>query len=106
MGLESSRLRRSATDRLHRDHVLGTRLGKLDQLQQRLLHGVECFDAGAERQQDDVEPVEDERQPQRQEDQQEPDDCPQDTRAQAVSAATFSFTHRLPTAASRPCSCQ
>jgi len=83
----------ASTDRFHRNHVFSASLGQLDQFEQRLFHRVECFDTGAERQQNDVEPVEYERQPQRQEDQQEPQDCPQYTGAEAASTATFTFTH-------------
>ena len=78
------RRRSASTHRLHRDHVLGASLGQLDQLQQLLLDGIQCLDAGAERQQNDVEPVENKRQPQRQQDQEEPDDCPQDTGTQTA----------------------
>jgi len=92
-----------STHRLHGDHVLGACLGQLDHLQQRLLEGVAWLAAGAERQQDDVEPGEQERQPPRQKDQQEPNDCADDAWTQAASAAAFTSTHCQLTAASLSC---
>lgn len=84
---------RSSTQRLHCDHILGTGERQLDDLEQRLADAGQRRDAGAERQQENVQPGDEERQPPGKQQQEEPDDGPQQARTQATLAAAGTFTH-------------
>jgi hypothetical protein len=88
------------TKRLHGNHVLGAHQRQLDDLEQGVTHALDRFDAGAPRQQDDVEPGEEHGEPHREEDQEEPDDRPQDSRTRVARSAAGSFSH-LPVRISR-----
>jgi len=85
---------RLTAQRLHRNHVLSEGVRKLDDAEQRVRQTLDGLDAGAEGQQEDVDPREQEADgPADEDEEQEPEDGPQDARTEIGPAATFARRH-------------
>eukprot|EP00916_Digyalum_oweni_P013728 GHVL01022529.1.p1 GENE.GHVL01022529.1~~GHVL01022529.1.p1 ORF type:complete len:126 (-),score=15.18 GHVL01022529.1:186-563(-) len=83
----------STTQRLHGDHVLNARDRKLDDPQDGLAHSFERLDADGERNEEDVEPGDEEGDRPRQEpEDEEPQDTPENPWTQSSPALALTCT--------------